>query len=77
MALSKKRKAELRKEADYQGSGEMGCTGEDMEELLNEIDDLQAKVKSLQAEKQAGLRESSSYCCTSCVLRGCNLPNSG
>lgn len=51
MALSKKRKAELRKEADYQGSGEMGCTGEDMEELLNEIDDLQAKIQSLKSER--------------------------
>jgi len=51
MALTKKRKAELRREADYQGSGQMGCTGEDMEELLTEIDDLKAKVRDLEAEK--------------------------
>lgn len=58
MALSNKRKAQLRKEADDQGSGQMGCTGSDMEDLLNEIDDLQTKVRSLEAEKHAGLRES-------------------
>ena len=52
MALTEKRKSELRKEADNQGSGQMGCTGEDMEELLNEIDDLKNKIKSLTFEEE-------------------------